>query len=96
MVLLGLVGRVFTTKDTKITKERRLNRRGRKEFGVQIVGLLTAQCLPLPELRKAGSFGSQISEPFVSFVILWLKVLGERNQGESARISTRKPEEPKL
>src|SRR3989337_302402 len=60
--------RVFSKEDTKSTKERRFNRKERKGFRFQICGA-TAVWLPLPVRRTARSFDSQISEPFLSFVI---------------------------
>src|SRR3970040_2085675 len=60
--------RVFSKEFTKDTKERRFDRKERKGFRFQICGA-TALWLPLSVVRRARSFGSQISEPFVSFVI---------------------------
>src|SRR3970282_2006808 len=60
--------RVFSKEDTRSTKERRFDRKERKGFRFQICGA-TALWLPLSVVRRARSFGSQISEPFVSFVI---------------------------
>jgi len=60
--------RVFSKEDTKSTKERIFDRKERKGFRFQICGA-AALWLPLSVVRRARSFGSQISEPFVSFVI---------------------------
>ena len=68
----------FSKEDTKSTKERRVDRKERKEFTFQICGA-TALWLPLPVLQRTRSFDSQISEPFVSFVIFVvneIKVIG--------------------
>jgi len=67
-LLVLIPKRVFSKEDTKSTKERRFDRKERKEFRFQICGA-PALWLPLSVVRRARSFGSQISEPFVSFVI---------------------------
>jgi len=71
-LLVLIPKRVFSKEDTKSTKERRFHCKERKRFRLQIRGA-TALWLPLPVARRPRSFGSQISEPFVSFVIFVVK-----------------------
>jgi hypothetical protein len=65
---------VFTTEDTKSTKERRFNRKeakGRKEFAFQICGGAPGGC-PFEDANSPRSprhLESEVSETFVSFVL---------------------------
>ncbi|HEY5572280.1 MAG TPA: hypothetical protein VIK64_04615, partial [Anaerolineales bacterium] len=67
-LLVLIPKRVFSKEDTKSTKGRRFDCKERKGFRVSDLWA-TAPWLPVPVLTEAQSFGSQLSEPFVSFVI---------------------------